>query len=258
MGRSWLARLEAVAVDSRWVYPVLAIIGIVGSSIVWNRLLRDRPQAQDQRLVYVYLAALAGAFLGAKAAYLFSEGWIVWQHYAADPSLAWQQWLTGKSITGALLGGYGAVELAKKLSGYNKPTGDLFAVIVPLGLVLGRVGCLFSGCCPGVPMEPFWYTLVDHAGVARWPAVPVELAFNATMALVSGVCWRRGWLHGQVFHVYLIAYGAFRFFHEFIRDTPGLLGPLSGYQLLALGILGLGVVRFVQRERVSRRLGVLA
>lgn len=244
--------------DSRWVYPVLAIIGIVGSSIVWNRLLRDRPQAQDHRLIYVYLSALAGAFLGAKAAYLFAEGWIVWRHYAENPTLAWQQWLTGKSITGAFLGGYAAVELTKWGTGYTKPTGDLFAVIVPLGLVLGRVGCLFSGCCPGIPLDAAWYTLADHAGITRWPAVPVELTFNATTALIAALCWRRGWLQGQVFHVYLMAYGAFRFTHEFMRDTPAMLGPLSGYQLLALAIFALGALRFVQRQKASRRLGILA
>ena len=234
---------------SGWVYPLLAIVGIVGSSLVWSRLLRDRPQAQDHRLIYIYLAALAGAFLGAKAAYLFAEGWVVWGDYGENPALAWQQWLAGKSITGALLGGYGAVEWTKWLTGYRRPTGDLFAVIVPLGLLLGRVGCLFSGCCPGVPMAEAWYTLADHAGVTRWPAVPVELAFNAILALVAGVSWRRGWLRGQVFHVYLMAYGAFRFAHEFMRATPGFLGPLSGYQLLALAIFGLGLVRYVQRAR---------
>ena len=231
-----------------WVYPLLAVAGIVGSAVVWNRLLRDRPQVQDRRLLYVYLAALGGAILGAKLAYLGAEGWTHLAHYTENPALVWRQWLTGKSITGALLGGYGAVEFTKRITGYRTPTGDLFAVIVPLGLVLGRVGCLVTGCCPGVPCEAAWYTVTDAAGVSRWPAVPLELAFNALMAAVALACWRRSHLKGQLFHVYLIAYGTFRFGHEFLRDTPAIFGPFSFYHAVALGIVALGAVRYRQRS----------
>jgi len=47
-------------------------------------------------------------------------------------------------------------------------------------------------------------------------------------------------LRNQLFHVYLVTYGAFRFAHEFMRDTPRLWGPFSGYQLFALATLALG------------------
>jgi phosphatidylglycerol:prolipoprotein diacylglycerol transferase len=237
-------------VANAWLYPVLAVTGILLSSVIWGRLLRRKPEARDPRLVYIYLAALGGAFLGAKAAYLLAEGWMHWPDYAEHPALVWRQWLTGKSITGALLGGYGAVELVKHLTGYYKATGDLFAVIAPLGLALGRVGCLASGCCLGRPMETAWYTLADRAGVTRWPAVPLEFAFNLLMAGFALVCWRRQRFQGQLFHVYLIVYGIFRFAHEYFRDTPRLVDGLSGYHLLAMGIFLLGVVRFVQRARV--------
>jgi phosphatidylglycerol:prolipoprotein diacylglycerol transferase len=56
-------------------------------------------------------------------------------------------------------------------------------------------------------------------------------------------------LSGQLFHVYLIFYGLFRFAHEFLRDTPPMLGPFSGYHLLALGITVLGLMRYWQRAR---------
>lgn len=234
-----------------WLYPVLAITGILLSSVIWGRLLRRKPEARDPRLVYIYLAALGGAFLGAKAAYLFAEGWIHWANFAEHPALVWRQWLTGKSITGALLGGYGAVELVKWRAGYRHATGDLFAVIAPLGLILGRVGCLASGCCLGKVCDPAWYTLVDRAGFHRWPAVPVELGFNALLATLALFCWRRGYGGGQLFHIYLISYGIFRFIHEFFRDTPELVGPLSGYHIVAAGIALLGGLRFIQRARAA-------
>lgn len=235
-----------------WLYPVLAITGILLSSVIWGWLLRRKPDARDPRLLYVYLAALGGAFIGAKAAYLFAEGWIHWADYSAHPVLVWRQWLTGKSVTGALLGGYGSVELVKWLTGYRSATGDLFAVIAPLGLALGRVGCLASGCCLGQSMAPAWYTLADASGVERWPAVPLELGFNLVLAGFALLCWRKHRFSGQLFHIYLVAYGLFRFGHEFFRDTPRMIGSLSGYHLLALAITLLGLLRYLQRSGNSQ------
>ena len=56
-------------------------------------------------------------------------------------------------------------------------------------------------------------------------------------------------LPGQHFHIYLMAYGCFRFGHEFLHATPHILGPISGYQIGALGVPILGLVGFVWRRR---------
>ena len=47
--------------------------------------------------------------------------------YWDDPQ-RWVIWATGKTILGALLGGYAGVEAAKKWTGYTQPTGDWFAL----------------------------------------------------------------------------------------------------------------------------------
>ena len=222
-------------------YGWLMLAGIFVSIVLWSRLAQH-----DSRLVLVYIAALTGAFLGAKLVYLGAEGWLHWH----DPN-RWLILATGKSITGALLGGYAAVEIAKRLLGYRGVTGDWFAIIAPVGIMLGRIGCLLHGCCLGRVCHASWYTLNDSHGVARWPAVPVEFIFNALMlGVVLILRWRRI-LPGQHFHIYLMAYGIFRFAHEFLRDTPQILGPISGYQIAALGVAGLGAAGFVLRQRQS-------
>ena len=64
--------------------------------------------------------------------------------------------------------------------------------------------------------------------------------------------WRRysrqNKLTGQHFHLYLIAYGIFRFAHEFWRATPDMLAGLSGYQITALFMVCFAVIRFRQRQ----------
>jgi len=219
-------------------YGWLMLAGIVVSILFWSRLAR-----RDERLLTIYVAALIGAFLWAKVVYLFAEGY---RHLGA-PDM-WLQLATGKTILGGLPGGYLAVEIAKRLVGYPGITGDWFATIVPFGIILGRVGCWFHGCCLGRICDRTWFTVTDAEGVARWPSVPVEILFN--LAMIAVFLWmRRGRrFPGQHFHIYLMAYGGFRFLHEFLREEPKVFGPVTGYQVAALAVAGLGVAGFVRRR----------
>jgi phosphatidylglycerol:prolipoprotein diacylglycerol transferase len=222
-------------------YGWLMLAGIFVSITVWSRVAR-----RDERLVLIYIAALAGAFIGAKIVYLGAEGWLHWHD-----ANRWIELATGKSITGALLGGYAAVEIAKHFLRYPGRTGDWFAMIVPLSIMLGRVGCILHGCCLGRVCEASWFTMNDATGVPRWPAALVELFFNALMfGAILLMRWRKI-LPGQHFHIYLIAYGTFRFFHEFLRATPHIVGPISGYQIASLGIVALGAIGFWRRSVVE-------
>jgi phosphatidylglycerol:prolipoprotein diacylglycerol transferase len=216
------------------------MLGSIGLSLgLWTRVAR-----RDRRLPYIYLAALAGAFLGAKVIYFLAEGFL---HLGA-PDM-WLQFATGKSILGGLLGGYAAVELAKHVMGYQRATGDLFAVVTPVGIMLGRVGCWIHGCCQGVACRPAWFTMRDSTGQDRWPAVPVEIAFNLLALTGVLVLRKKKLLPGQHFHLYLIAYGIFRFFHEFLREEPRVVMGLTGYQIASLAVFALGLFGFVRRQR---------
>jgi phosphatidylglycerol:prolipoprotein diacylglycerol transferase len=220
-------------------YGWLMLAGIFVSIVLWSRLIK-----RDDRLVLIYVAALAGAFLGAKLVYLGAEGWLHWH----DPN-RWVILATGKSITGALLGGYAAVEIAKRLLKYNGVTGDWFAIIVPAGVMIGRIGCMINGCCLGKVCNASWFTINDANGVPRWPSSQMEFVFNAVMlGVILMLRWGRI-APGQLFHIYLMAYGFFRFFHEFLRDTPQIVGPISGYQIAALGIFALGATGFAWRRQ---------
>jgi phosphatidylglycerol:prolipoprotein diacylglycerol transferase len=219
-------------------YVALMLLSVAVSAVIWMRMAR-----KDGRLPWIYLAGLIAAFVGSKVVYLLAEGW---RDFGEADWL--MRWATGKTILGGLLAGYAGVEYAKSALAFREPTGDRFAVVVPIGVALGRVGCLVHGCCLGQPCAPAAWAMTDTRGVARWPAVPVEIAFNLVAALVLIGLQRAGRFRDQSFHLYLMAYGAFRFAHEFARDTPRLLGPISGYHLAAAGVVVLGWTRYRQRE----------
>ncbi|WP_193212637.1 prolipoprotein diacylglyceryl transferase family protein [Luteolibacter marinus] len=213
------------------VYALMLVLGIGLSVVYWVRVSKS-----DERLPLIYFGGLAGAFVGAKVAYLLAEGWM---HF--DDPHRWVLWLSGKSVMGALPGGWLGVEIAKAAMGYREPTGDRFALILPLPLLLGRLGCLHAGCCPGIACS--W---------GSWPAVPVEIAFQVTMLVVMLILNGRRLLQGQHFHLYLIAYGLFRFFHEFLRATPKSIAGLSGYQWIALATVIAALVAWrIRAEKMN-------
>ncbi len=225
-------------------YRFVVVCGLLVGGWLWSRKWKSKPESFS-----IFIGAICGAFLGAKLLFLAAEGWV----YFGKPG--WQlQWLTGKTIVGALLGGYVGVEIVKKMIGHREPTGDWFAIGVPLSIAIGRIGCLRYGCCLGkeCPSDA-WYGVVDQAGVSRWPAVPFELIFNLLfIAAILPIALRNAG-RGQLFHLYLITYGIFRFLHEFQRDTPKIAGGMSGYQIAAIAIIVLGSVRGWQRHTDQRR-----
>ena len=206
------------------------LVAILLSAAYWIRVSRS-----DYRLPIIFMIALASAFLGAKLAYLAAEGWL---HTGSD---RWMHWLTGKSITGALLGGYFGVEYGKRLLGYTRVTGDRFALIVPIGIIVGRFGCLSHGCCQGLYLD----TMGMHF---HWPAVPVEIGFNAAAVAVFLWMEKRNIQTYQHFHLYLMGYGLFRFLHEFLRATPKPFFLLSGYQIIALMMIATGYTAWKKRR----------
>lgn len=226
------------------MYGWLTLAGIAVTAFAWGRMTR-RQGAHDARLTAIYFCGLFGALLGAKFAFLACEGW----HFRGD----WMALLTGRSVTGALLGGYAAVEIGKRALGYERATGDVFAILVPLALMIGRAGCITAGCCPGIECEPAWWSVEDASGAARWPAAAAEGLFNAVFLAWAVAATRFNWQPGNRFHVYLIAYGLFRFGHEFLRDDHRVLGPMTGYHALAIAIAALGAVRYAQRRASSHR-----
>lgn len=217
-------------------YGVLMLLAVGIGAWRWHVRTRERPE-----LRVLIIGALAGAFLGAKLAYLIAEGWID----ASAPD-RWMRLLTGKSVLGGLLGAFAGVEMMKRAHGIRQPTGDGFALTLPLGILLGRIGCALQGCCLGLPWSGSCAVL-DHLGTSRWPAPHVEAAFQLVMLVTLAAMRRAGLCRDRLFYVYLTAYGIFRFAHEFMRDTPRIIGPLSGYHFLAIVTAATGVAMYIRR-----------
>jgi phosphatidylglycerol---prolipoprotein diacylglyceryl transferase len=133
-------------------------------------------------------------------------------------------WLGGKSVLGGFLGGTVGVEVAKKLVDWNAPTGDSWVPAIAVGLVLGRLGCQFSGTWDGTYGTP---TALPWAwnygdGIGRHPTALYEIALVIALALL--VWWQPRWRQapGARFAAFLLGYCAIRFALEFLKPPFGL------------------------------------
>lgn len=132
------------------------------------------------------------------------------------------QWLTtgspGKSVLGALAGGYLAVFLFKKHIGLRRPTGDLFAVAICAGEAVGRWGCCFGGCCYGKPTHVTW-AVWQHDAFRHPTQIYLSLASLGILLLL--LWWEyRSPPENFLFYAQGILYCTARFLIEFFRETP--------------------------------------
>lgn len=229
----------------------------VGFTVYYRELRRRR--MLDERIVLISIAALGGAVLGARML-LAWENVDFWTAHLGRAPLSWIIENSGKSLIGAIAGGWTAIALAKRALGYRRSTGDAYAFALPIGVALGRVGCFLSELPLGKPTDLPWGVTVDRAAAAAFPYCPdCDLPMHPTMlyeigfnVLAIAVMWRvrhRFVVQGDLVRAYLLAAGTFRFLVEFIRTSPPQVGGLTAPQLMLIPFLLLLVIHFVRQAR---------
>jgi len=214
------------------------LLHLAGGALVFALFYRDmrRRGLATEGMAVVGAAALVGGVLGAV---LFNfPGWLAghareWSESPWNVRMAFVM-ASGRTWIGALIGGYALVEWTKRRLGIRRSTGDSFALALPLGEAVGRLGCLASACCYGAPASVPW--AVFQHGAARHPTQ----VYSALAALLLWLLLRLARPHlpreGDLFKLYLAGYALFRFALEFFRDHQGSLG-LSTAQWACLGVL---------------------
>ena len=218
------------ATPELWGYAFFAAAG--AAIALWVKRREDRRLGYVATRAYRFLAVaeLAGAVIGAKVGMLLyvppeKVGGIV----GAMSSLRFD----GKTILGAIAGGYLFGEIGKRLLGIRFSTGDALALALPLGQAAGRLGCFVGGCCYGAPAELPWS--VQAHGAWRHPLPLYEAALLVVLAIVLALARARPLPAGHLFRWYLAGYAVIRIVLDGLRGEPQpMLGPLSFAQVFCL------------------------
>jgi phosphatidylglycerol:prolipoprotein diacylglycerol transferase len=237
-------------------YGTLILLGgiLAMPGIYWELrsrgLGRGRPGSM---LVDLYLVLIFGAAIGGRVLHVLTAP----GPYIDEPRRLLSLDDTGFVFFGSMLfiaGGF--AWLARRYEAPLAQVWDAGATWMPLGHALGRLGCLFAGCCWGAPSDVPWALRFPSSSVAYGVGeVPHEgdhtVALHPTqlyealglLALFGVLLWvrRRRGIEAPWRQVarYAIGYGLLRFVVEMFRGDPsrGLLfeGRIPGLA----GALGL-------------------
>ncbi len=120
---------------------------------------------------------------------------------------------------------------------------DICAPCVAFMIACLRINCFISGCCGG-------WTICISSICFSWPTQMMD-----SIGDLAIMCWmlkreeRKG-SDGKLYPYFLVAYGALRFFIEFLRDTPKDWLTLSHGQCFSLvaAFIGLLWLRMIKQK----------
>lgn len=210
-------------------YGLFSAAGCV-AGVLWLKRHRDGLDVSENEFWGAMWTLLAGGLAGAKLLFVV----LGWEHYARGELRLLADFATGFVFFGGLVGATLAGLAFARLRGKSFWRGaDYFAVAIPLGHAIGRIGCFVQGCCHGVP---------PHA---------VQLYESAGLALIAWSCARsvadveRGARpRGTAFRRYVVLYGLLRLLLDPLRADgrpERFFGFVSHQQGIALALVVLAL-----------------
>lgn len=236
-------------------HEAFVALGVAIAGFVYVHEARRRGVLNEQTAWVVVGALIGGA--------IFAKVGTAWRFVGSSSTMSEIYLYGGRSILGGLAGAYLGAIIAKRIVGYNKSTGDLFAPAVALGLAVGRIGCFLTeqvGTATSLP----WGVSVSAETAATLPNCPQcvlsqpmhpSFLYESLFLLIAfGVLWwarDRLTSDGLMFKLFLLSYGIFRFAVEFVRGNPDMAFGLSGSQLF-LGVTIPVVIAVLVRSRTKQ------
>lgn len=261
------------------MYGLLIGIGII-MCLLFVRYGCKKRKIPDKFEDFVEYNAFISIAIGVLSGMLFQSIY----NYIANPSAGFKFSFEGITFIGGLIGGvvtflaiyffYGR----KKFGAYLIRLLPIAACCILVAHAFGRLGCLCSGCCYGKVFEE------PHFGAIRFPemmsmiighepdgdpiylyghyAYPTQLFESLFLFLLFGVC---AFLtikkkYKYTMNLYLIAYGIFRFFIEYVRaDDRGELikgVPISPSQFWSIIMVTIGIAFYFIMPYIIKKFNI--
>ena len=121
---------------------------------------------------------------------------------------------------------------------------DIFTICVICTLLCARFNCILSGCCLG--------KMIPGSESIRWPTRELEILFYLVLFLClrKKVCKKK--YVGQMYPIYMMAYGVFRFIVEFFRESEHDFGWFHISHLWSLIAVAVGAGFYMSISRKTK------
>ncbi|MDF1613979.1 prolipoprotein diacylglyceryl transferase [Desulfurivibrio dismutans] len=243
----------------RW-YGLMYVLAFIAAYFLVRYQIRRYPHPGlaehfDNLNLVLIISLIVGSRLGYVVFYNFS-------YYLQHPLEIFATWQGGMSFHGGMLGLLIGGWLFCRRTGLDFfRTADAYAVAVPIGLGLGRLGNFINGELYGRVTEMPWGMVFPNGGpLPRHPSQLYEsflegLVLFIIMWYALRLYWQRKWPAGRLVAIFLGGYGIFRFMVEFFREPDAHLGLTWGLfsrgQLLS-GLMIIAALLLFYRRPVAR------
>jgi phosphatidylglycerol:prolipoprotein diacylglycerol transferase len=243
-------------------YGLMYLVGFIGAWLLasWRAKQPGSQWTVDQVSDLIFYSAL-GVILGGRIGYMLFYDLPSFIH---QPWILFKVWDGGMSFHGGLLGVCLAVWLfARRYKRSWMDVMDFLVPLVPLGLAAGRLGNFINGELWGRVSTASWAMIFPTGGpLSRHPSQLYEFLLEGVTLFI--ILW---WYSAKprprfaVSSMFLLWYGAFRFFIEFFRQPDPQLGYLA-FGWLTMGqilsfpmiLIGLGLLWCTYRRQAQKEL----
>jgi phosphatidylglycerol:prolipoprotein diacylglycerol transferase len=254
-----LPDLPIVGSATIYTYGVLlAAAYLVGLKLA---MVRAKARGLDQtRVLDLGIYIIISALVGAKLLLFITD----FSTYTSNPRELLSLARSGGVFYGGLIVAVGvAVWYIRRIGLPLWTTCDVFAPGIALGHVVGRLGCLFAGCCFGKATDVPWaITFTDPFANAN-VGTPLNVPLHPTQLYEAGAeglillfllaTESRGRrFPGRTFWLYMLLYGISRYIIEFFRGDVGrgtVLTVFSTSQFISVILVPLSIAMLVYLSR---------
>ena len=230
----------------RW-YGLMYLVGFVGGALLGVSRAKQpnsgwTPDEVWDMLFYIAIGVILGGRLGYVLFYNFD-------YFLSSPMAIFEVWSGGMSFHGGAIGVVVAAWFFARKTGRSLlSVGDFAVPLMPLGLMVGRIGNFINQELWGRVTDVPWGVIFQHAGdLPRHPSQLYEAFFEGLVLFI--VVWiysRKKRVTGRVTGVVFAGYGVARFCVEFVREPDAHLGTvalewMTMGQLLSLPMIILGL-----------------
>lgn len=235
------------------MYGVMIAIGVLCAFAILFAVTKKK-SIDGKFTDFVFYNGLVSIAVGFGSAALFQAVY----DYIENPSAGFH-FNGGLTFIGGLIGGVICFLLIYAFY-RKKHTARLYQIIsiLPCSILIahafGRVGCFFAGCCYGKETDSFLGVQFPDLPNPVHPTRLYEAAFLFVMfAICLYLVIKKDFKHNL--SVYLVAYGIFRFFLEYLRDDHrgALVGSISPSQFWSVLMVVAGVMVFFIVRSIYRK-----
>lgn len=237
------------------MFTLMAAIGALFALLILLKTLKYRKIDQKYSdslfllLPFIFIGGLLGAMIFDKIAH-WGENGAKW-YEPAGISFA------GGLILGAISFCVGHLLIIKR--GFKGFLNDVELFVVPILVMhaFGRIGCFMGGCCYGKPSDSIFAVTFPEGSLQHiqhgyiTPVLPTQLFESAFLFIFAGVMiWK---VPKYRLPIYLIGYGIFRFFLEYLRwDNRGKLSSIfSPSQITSLIFIISGIALLIYTLKIK-------